>query len=111
MKNIESAGTTGMAQGSVAQKYMDELSEFGLRAERMSKMQPRITRPWNVVMKRMVDIVLGSIALILLAPLLLIVSVLLMREGGPVFFSQIRVGKDRKRFRCLKFRTMLPNAE
>ena len=61
--------------------------------------------------KRAFDLVLGTICVILLAPLLAGVTLLLMREGGPVFFSQIRVGRDGRRFRCFKFRTMLPDAE
>ena len=55
----------------------------------------------------------GSIVLIvLLIPLLiLIVALLKVSERGPVLFAQVRVGKNGKRFKCLKFRTMVVDAE
>lgn len=77
----------------------------------VSEAPPRISRGINVVSKRALDLVLGSIAIVLLAPLLLVIALLLWREGGPVFFSQIRVGRNRSRFKCYKFRTMRPDAE
>jgi lipopolysaccharide/colanic/teichoic acid biosynthesis glycosyltransferase len=50
-------------------------------------------------------------ALLFFAPVMLaIAATLLLREGGPVLFSQERVGKGGRRFRCLKFRTMVPDA-
>ena len=61
--------------------------------------------------KRAIDIVGASIALILLAPVLLIVALLVAREGKPVFFYQTRVGRNGEGFRCYKFRSMVPDAE
>jgi lipopolysaccharide/colanic/teichoic acid biosynthesis glycosyltransferase len=61
--------------------------------------------------KRAMDIV-GSIALlVLLAPLFLILSALTRLSGSPVFFSQQRIGRNGLPFKCLKFRTMIPEAE
>lgn len=71
----------------------------------------RIARPANRAAKRALDLVLAITALILLAPLLIGLAILLKREGGDVFFTQKRVGLGRARFNCLKFRTMLPDAE
>ena len=58
-------------------------------------------------MKRLFDVVLAFIGLIVLSPVLLIVS-LLVREklGGPVFFTQTRPGLNGKPFKMIKFRTM-----
>ncbi len=54
----------------------------------------------------------AACALILLAPLLVVVSVLVkLTMGGPVIFSHSRVGFGGGRFRCFKFRTMVQNAE
>lgn len=51
-------------------------------------------------------------ALVLLAPFILVVAILLKaREGGPIIFAHTRLGKNGEPFRCLKFRTMLPDAE
>lgn len=57
--------------------------------------------------KRMIDIVLSFIALIILAPLLIIIGVLVyFKLGSPVLFAQERPGKDEKIFKLYKFRTM-----
>jgi len=57
--------------------------------------------------KRLLDIVLSLMALVVLSPLLLIMTVLgAVIMGGNPFFVQIRPGKDEKLFRMLKFRSM-----
>lgn len=57
--------------------------------------------------KRILDILLSSLALIVLSPVMLIVAVLIKLESpGPVFFTQRRVGKDKTHFEIFKFRTM-----
>jgi exopolysaccharide production protein ExoY len=62
--------------------------------------------------KRVIDIVIASVALILLAPIIMIVAGLIrLLLGGPVVFAQERIGFDGKTFTCLKFRTMVLNGE
>lgn len=57
--------------------------------------------------KRLLDILLSGIALIVLSPVLLIVAILVrIKLGSPVIFCQERPGKDEKIFRLYKFRTM-----
>lgn len=57
--------------------------------------------------KRSMDLLLGSIALVFLAPLFAILAVLIKIDSpGPVFFRQYRHGFNQKPFRILKFRTM-----
>ncbi len=65
----------------------------------------------GLVLKRGIDLLLAIVAIVLLAPLLLTIAVLLKMEGGPILFTQLRVGKDGRRFWCFKFRTMRPDAE
>ena len=63
--------------------------------------------------RRIQDIVFSVIALIVLAPWMLLLAFLIMIDSpgaGPVF-SQTRVGRDGKLFRFYKFRSMCPNAE
>uniref|UniRef100_A0A832DMG7 Sugar transferase n=1 Tax=Ignavibacterium album TaxID=591197 RepID=A0A832DMG7_9BACT len=58
-------------------------------------------------MKRFFDLLISLIALIILSPLYLILSILiLVKLGWPVFFTQVRPGKDGKPFRLIKFRSM-----
>ena len=58
-------------------------------------------------------LVLGaSLGLLAVAPLLLVIAVAVkLEDGGPVFFRQQRVGRYGRRFRMLKFRTMVPDAD
>ncbi|MGC1323016.1 MAG: sugar transferase, partial [Candidatus Udaeobacter sp.] len=58
-------------------------------------------------LKRLFDVVASSIALIICAPLFLLVALLIwVQDGSPVFFRQERVGRDGRRFILFKFRTM-----
>lgn len=60
-----------------------------------------------MIIKRILDIIISLIALILLLPILLIVGILIyFRLGSPIFFVQERVGKDNKIFKMIKFRSM-----
>ena len=59
------------------------------------------------VIKRIIDIVLSAIGLICLSWLFLIIAIAIkIDDPGPVFFSQKRVGKDRRIFKLYKFRSM-----
>lgn len=62
--------------------------------------------------KRSFDIIVSSISLILLLPLFAVVAILIKKDdGGPVFFTARRYGKDMKRFPMHKFRSMCVDAE
>lgn len=64
------------------------------------------------VLKRLLDLVLGTIAVVLLAPLMLVIAVLIkVDDRGPVFFRQVRVGADGQEFTMLKLRSMRVDAE
>ena len=61
--------------------------------------------------KRLMDIVASGLLLLILAPFLLLISVLITLDSdGPVLFSQERLGLNKKTFRMLKFRTMVKDA-
>ncbi|WP_308638432.1 sugar transferase [Paenibacillus silvisoli] len=66
-----------------------------------------------LIVKRAIDIVCAAVGLICLTPLFIIVAILIKIEDprGPVFFHQIRIGKNEKPFRMYKFRSMVSNAE
>ncbi|MGX8691653.1 MAG: sugar transferase, partial [Eubacteriales bacterium] len=64
------------------------------------------------VLKRIVDILLSLIALVLTSPFMLITAIAIKAyDKGPVFYKQARVTKDGKVFDIIKFRSMIPNAE
>jgi lipopolysaccharide/colanic/teichoic acid biosynthesis glycosyltransferase len=63
------------------------------------------------LLKRVADRVAAAVLLVLLSPLLAVIAVWILLDGGrPVLLAQERVGKDGRRFTMLKFRTMVPNA-
>ena len=63
-------------------------------------------------LKRGMDIILSSIALVLLSPVFLIISIAIKLESkGPVFFGHKRIGKNGKTIKIYKFRSMVQNAE
>jgi lipopolysaccharide/colanic/teichoic acid biosynthesis glycosyltransferase len=64
------------------------------------------------VLKRSIDVIAASCALIVFAPLFAITALLIKaHDGGPVLFWQTRVGKWGETFRFPKFRSMVTNAE
>lgn len=62
--------------------------------------------------KRIFDILLAGTTLLLMAPVMIIVALLIyVTMGGPVLFAQQRVGFNGARFKCYKFRSMVPDAQ
>lgn len=67
---------------------------------------------WQVVAKRLFDILVSSALLVILAPLAIIVAIAIKIDSpGPVHFTHERVGLNKRRFRLYKFRTMVEGAE
>lgn len=64
-------------------------------------------QPVYLLVKRVIDILIATLVLLLAAPLTLILALLIKRESpGPIFFTQIRVGQNGRTLRIIKFRTM-----
>ena len=69
-------------------------------------------RTTTYVIKRIIDIVLSAVALIVSSPIMLGVAIAIkLDDGGPVLFKQTRVGIHGKPFTMYKFRSMVTNAE
>jgi lipopolysaccharide/colanic/teichoic acid biosynthesis glycosyltransferase len=65
-----------------------------------------------VVSKRALDMMLGTLLLLLMLPVLAVCAIAVKLDSpGPTIFGQLRTGRDGRRFRMYKFRTMLANAE
>jgi exopolysaccharide biosynthesis polyprenyl glycosylphosphotransferase len=66
----------------------------------------------GLLLKRVIDIVLSSLILIVISPLLLAVAIAVKLDSrGPVFYTSERIGKKGRVFSCTKFRTMVFDAE
>jgi len=92
----------------IAKSHVDEL----LDGTPVMTIQSGPSDGWQIIIKRLVDIV-GSLALLVtLLPLLAVIALCIkLTSPGPIFFSQERVGINKRRFRLLKFRTMVQDAE
>lgn len=109
-----------LANSTVEIKVVPAICEFvTLRAEaEMFEGLPVITLQgtplygWNVVIKRAMDILGSSAALVVGAPLLLLIAGLVkVTSPGPVLYRQLRMGLDGRAFHMLKFRSMRVDAE
>src|SRR5436190_15620714 len=103
---VECKYLSDIFQPSLSQVVREEISGF-----RVTSLKPSLHDSRHVV-KRMIDVVGASIGLVLLAPLFLVIAVAIkLTSGSPVFFSQERHGRNRRRFLMYKFRTMVNTAE
>lgn len=72
----------------------------------------RIFNESQIVLKRLIDILGGLVGCIITAfCILFIAPAILLESRGPIFFSQVRIGKNGRRFRIYKFRSMYTDAE
>ncbi len=126
---VKSSGTTGavMAFESRSKSDLDPISFYqttpganvvALRQSPKSESDARdaanppvASMPVGGALKRAFDIMGAAGALLFFAPLMLVISALLSLEGGPVFFAHKRIGFGGKSFGCLKFRSMIVDAE
>jgi Undecaprenyl-phosphate galactose phosphotransferase WbaP len=72
----------------------------------------KLTRKWNLVIKRLIDVSIVSIGGLLLLPFLLIIALLVkLGSSGPVLYCHERLGVNGKVFKAYKFRSMVVDAD
>lgn len=90
----------------------DKLPEYMRNDKVKSYYELLKKRTGSLIMKRIFDIVMSLLLLMILSPVFLVVSIWIKLDSkGPVFFRQVRVTTYGKQFRIFKFRTMCENAE
>ena len=93
-------------------KVIQNLTRRGLIKISRQSSQDRAKRFTKEFYKRSFDILFSASVLLICAPIYLILAVFIyFSSPGPIFYSQERVGKNFKRFQCIKFRTMVVNAD
>jgi exopolysaccharide biosynthesis polyprenyl glycosylphosphotransferase len=71
-----------------------------------------IAGAWGLAVKRLLDVVVSALAIIVLSPVMVITAVLVkLTAPGPIFFIQKRLGRNKRMFEIYKFRTMVVDAE
>lgn len=99
--------------GGAAVKEKETKAGAGVvrRREDMREVYANKSRTY-IAAKRICDCLLSALALVGLSPVFLITAVCIkLEDGGPVFFSQPRMGKDMKPFTFYKFRSMYVDAD
>ena len=94
----------GLVAGMEARYFLGE--ESILLIDRMQVL-PNINR----FAKRIFDVIVSGLMLVVAAVPMIVVALLVRRDGGPATYSHERVGLDGKTFPCLKFRSMSVNAD
>ena len=70
------------------------------------KLQNKINCQSSRVVKRVFDLILSSLLLVALSPMLIVLAMLIRKDGGPAVYGHKRIGRNGKSFYCLKFRSM-----
>lgn len=95
--------------GDVMMSGAKKMHLFHLPMLRLTRYNPS---PEFLFFKRLFDIVMSLIAIIIFSPAMLVIAILIKREdGGPILYRQIRLTKDGREFAILKFRSMRVDAE
>jgi exopolysaccharide biosynthesis polyprenyl glycosylphosphotransferase len=96
-----------MFQMSLSQVGVDDIDGIPLITVR------EVSIPlWGAVVKRVIDVAVASLGLLLLSPILIAIGVLIKLDSpGPALFRQARVGKGGRHFTVFKYRTMRQDAE
>jgi exopolysaccharide biosynthesis polyprenyl glycosylphosphotransferase len=96
LSDVSASRLSMRPMGRIPVVYIEPVTRFG----------------WRPVAKRAFDIVGSLTVLVVTAPLIATAAIAIkLTSPGPVLFSQVRVGRNGSTFRCLKLRTMVPNAE
>lgn len=110
---LESATDLADAEGLLpfVRHFANRTSGICMRAGSNCRLQPEAISALGSFAKRVFDLVLASVAILLLWPLMLVIAVAVKLESrGPVIYRSLRVGKWGAPFVCYKFRTMVPAA-
>jgi len=69
-------------------------------------------KTWEWLLKRLIDVIISLAVLLIFLPLWIVIAIIIVLDSpGPVFYKQKRVGKNKKEFNIIKFRSMVKNAE
>lgn len=94
--------------GDTLMMSAENMHFFHLPIFRVTKYNPKIE---YLIVKRLIDIIASLLGIIILSPVMIIVAIFVKSDGGPVFYKQVRLTQNGKKFKVLKFRSMRVDAE
>ena len=111
VRKLMSGGLHVQISSGLARVGHQRLRVSPLSHQLMFYVEPHRLKKWQAAVKRSMDVVLGSIAVMCACPVLLASALAIkLDDGGPVLYRQERVGRDGRHFKVLKLRTMVPDA-
>ena len=94
----------------ITSETTENIETTSLRTQ--SDVKTKISKKVYIKIKRVIDVILASVALILLSPVFAIIAIAIKIDSkGPVFFAHKRIGKNGNIIKLYKFRSMVINAE
>ncbi len=111
---------TSLNEANVIIKVIPDMHDILLGSVKMTaifqapliQIFPDIMPQWQIVVKRLMDIVISILALVLLSPLFIFTALgVKFSSKGPIFYSHDRIGLNGKPFKMVKFRSMFNNSE
>lgn len=88
--------------------HSDFITEFAIEPVVMPPLRSGFYRDW---VKPGVDLLLAILALPVILPVIVILCLLVKRDGGPCFFGHTRIGHNGRKFKCWKIRTMIVDSQ
>jgi exopolysaccharide biosynthesis polyprenyl glycosylphosphotransferase len=96
----------------VFQLMASEVNVGDLNGLPLLTMRDVALRGWRLTLKRVVDLIISGMVLVVISPMLLLIALLVKLDSrGPAIYCQERMGLDAVPFPCFKFRSMVENAE
>lgn len=111
VKRLQTAGLHVQVSNGLAGFDVQRIRQLHIAREPMIYLEQFTPRRIDHAAKRAIDLFVSFTVTIVLSPLLLLIALAIKSDGGPVFFKQVRVGKNGRPFTVLKFRTMVVDAE
>jgi exopolysaccharide biosynthesis polyprenyl glycosylphosphotransferase len=107
---VSRAGYVVEEAASIYEEYCNRLSVMSLRPSQLIFSGELGPRPGNLVIHRLLDLVIASIAIVVALPLIAVIVIgIRLTSRGPILFRQKRIGLHSKPFNVLKFRSMDDN--
>ena len=112
LKYCEAKGIRGFFLPHIGDVIMQGAQHIQAFDTPVMMVRRKTLKPEYRVVKRGFDILFSAIGLIIASPIMLITAIAIKAyDGGPVFYKQVRLTRDEKKFRIIKFRSMRVDAE
>jgi exopolysaccharide production protein ExoY len=107
--DVQTEGAVALDHGAVGLRSLEPWDREDTSAQNPERSAPPAS-PYSVA-KRILDVAGAIVLAAVFSPLILAIVILMRGEDGLIIYRHRRIGRDGRAFECLKFRTMVPNAD